>query len=271
MVRKPYILAETILSELREYLQKNMKLDYITFSGSGEPTLNSEIGKIITGIKKMTSIPVCVLTNSMLLHRKDVCNDIKNADLIIPSLDAASDKMFRAIDRPPLRIKIENIITALENFRKVYSGQIWLEILFVDGYNTKDEEVILLKTAIDRIKPDRIQLNTVDRPPLYSWVKPASYETLDRIKTMIGFSKTDITIRQKKISDPINNDSSNPENSILELLKRRQSTANDISQMLSMQEDDVTKFINNLESKNLICRIKKDRLLFYALKNRNPA
>ena len=195
MERKPYVPAETVIAELKAHLSAHPgRLDHITFSGSGEPTLNSEIGLMIDAIKKMTSTPVVVLTNSSLLHLPDVIRDLRHADLVVPSLDAASEKNFRIIDRPIGQANPGQTIAAIENFRKNFKGQLWLEILFIDGFNTSDEEVLLLRKAVDRIRPDRIQLNTVDRPPLFDWVRPASRETLERLAGLIGFKPYDIIL-----------------------------------------------------------------------------
>lgn len=263
--RKPYIPAEEVLSELKGFLSSNMKIDYITFSGSGEPTLNSDIGKMILGIKKMTSIPVCVLTNSMYLHDEQVRHDIKEADLIVPSLDAASERMFRKIDRPPARTKVEEIITSLESFRKIYDGQIWLEILFVDGFNTKEKEVLLLKDAVARIKPDRVQLNTVDRPPLYDWVKPASRETLEHIKLLIGHPATDIVIRETGKSSGTVPGSQVSTDTILGLLHRRQSTLEDIARTLSINLETAKQIMDKMEKDNTVYRLGINGKTFYAL------
>jgi wyosine [tRNA(Phe)-imidazoG37] synthetase (radical SAM superfamily) len=194
--RKPYIPADTVLKELAEALSKKPELDYITFSGSGEPTLNSDIACMITGIKEMTDIPIAVLTNSSLLMNPDVRKDLLEADLVVPSLDAASDAMFKMIDRPPQDMKIEDVLQGIIKFRSEFKGKLWLEILFIEAFNTRDSEVLLLKKAVERIKPDRLQLNTVDRPPLFDWVQPVPGETMRKIRTVISFEPADIIIRE---------------------------------------------------------------------------
>ena len=193
--RKPYVPAEIILSQLKEFLSTySEKLDYITFSGSGEPTLNSDLGSMIAGIREITDTPVAVLTNSSLIDQPDVIRDLQLADLVVPSLDAVSDRNFRVIDRPLPSASPSAIVASLEKFRTVFKGRIWLEILFVDGYNTSDGEILLFKEAVRRIRPDRLQLNTVDRPPIFDWVRPASKETLERAAGLIGFEPFDIIL-----------------------------------------------------------------------------
>ena len=197
--RRPYVSVEAVMDELKAYLRDHPgKLDYITFSGSGEPTLNSNLGAMISEIRKITPVPVAVLTNSSLIHLPDVIADLKLADLVIPSLDAVSDRNFRVIDRPLVDASPGSIVEALVRFRDAYPGQVWLEILLIDGHNTSDEEALLFKAAVERIRPDRLQLNTVDRPPIFDWVRPAPLATLEHIAAIIGFAPVDIVAPKRK-------------------------------------------------------------------------
>ena len=140
-------------------------LDYITFSGSGEPTLHSQIGHIIGKVKKMTSIPVAVITNGSLLFMDEVKGDLGQADLLVPSLDAVSRTVYETINRPEPSLEIERVIQGLIDFREQFRGQIWLEILYCRGVNDDHSEVVKMKEVLDQINPERIQLNTVYRPP----------------------------------------------------------------------------------------------------------
>jgi len=185
--RKEYINAYDILNELKHYLENSTKkLDYITFSGSGEPTLNSKIGYIIKEIKKLTNIPVAVITNSSIIDRKDVRNDIINADLIIPSLDAVTESVFKKIDLPHKSIKIENIINGLIELRKEYNGQIWLEVLILKNYNDNIEEIKKIAEVAKKIKPNKIQINSLDRAPAYSIAQKADESILKKFKEILG-------------------------------------------------------------------------------------
>jgi wyosine [tRNA(Phe)-imidazoG37] synthetase (radical SAM superfamily) len=185
--RKEYVNADEILFELKDYLKNsNKKLDYITFSGSGEPTLNSKIGYIINEIKKITDTPVAVITNSSIIDRKEVRDDLLNADLIVPSLDAVTESVFKKIDLPHHSIKIENIIEGLISLRKEYKGQIWLEILVLKGYNDTEDEIKKLAEVIKKIKPNKIQLNSLDRAPAYGVAKKVDSETLENLKLILG-------------------------------------------------------------------------------------
>ena len=185
--RREYVKADAVLEELRTVLRKQHDgIDHITLSASGEPTLNSKLGEIIKQIKEITTIPVAVLTNGVLLSREDVRRDLLQADVVLPSLDAASDRVFEAINRPHGRLDLEEIIDGLVAFRKEFTGQIWLEILLVKGINDTPEELELLKTIAGWIKPEIIHLNTVVRPPAESWARRVEVEDLRTIRRYFG-------------------------------------------------------------------------------------
>ena len=148
--RQPFVSPEEIQKELELTLSVlDKKPDFITLSGSGEPTLNSNIGEIIRGVKEITSIPVAVLTNSSLLTLEEVRKDLLEADLVLPSLDAITPSLFEYINRPHSSLRIEEILSGLIQFRKQYRGQIWLEILFCRGVNDGKDEIEKLKEAIE--------------------------------------------------------------------------------------------------------------------------
>ncbi len=260
--RKPYVTTNDLIAELKEFLILERKIDYITFSGSGEPTLNSDIGKIIQEIKKIASTPIALLTNGTLLYLSEVRKEISSLDVILPSLDAASDKMFQIIDRPCGGIKIEPIIQGLIDLRKEYSGQIWLEILFLDGYNTEKEEVLLLKSAIEKIRPDRVQLNTVDRPPPIAWAKPVSLQKLLEIKQWLGFKNADIISHQyhPEQNKPLQK---NVEETIINLLRRRPSTLLDIMTSTGADMIAVQEYLNHLQKKRMVIHENKNGKIFY--------
>ncbi len=204
--RKRYIRQKDILNEIKEFLKSRQRttvsderkiwpvhreslveeIDYITFSGSGEPTLNSDIGHLIKAVKKLTSIPVVLITNTSTLMKPRVRKEILEADIVIPSLDAVTQDVFEKIDQPVKGVFIKDIIDALIKFRKEYKGEIWLEIMLVKGLNDSLEYLARIKEAADMIRPDKIHLNSPVRPPAQGWVKPASAATLKRAKEMFG-------------------------------------------------------------------------------------
>ncbi|HUT64454.1 MAG TPA: radical SAM protein [Anaerolineae bacterium] len=242
LTRDEYVSSEDVLNELKEFLQRDIKIDWITFSGSGEPTLNSSIGEMIENIKSMTNIPVCVITNGTLLWDQQVRLDILKADAVIPSLDSACEHTFQILCRPHPDLHINNIIEGLVRFRKEYQGKIWLEILFVKGVNDSREELEALRDAIQRIKPDAIHLNTVVRPPAEFTANPLSREELEKILDFFG-EKAEIIASFKSIS------TKSPHigiDDIREYLKRRPGSVDDISSAFGVEKHEVEKILEHL-------------------------
>ncbi|MBU3958291.1 MAG: radical SAM protein [Candidatus Omnitrophica bacterium] len=188
--RKEYIAIEEILNELRLWLQNNSpeakKINYITLSGSGEPTLNIKIGQLITEIKRLTSLPVAVITNSSLLADSAIRREIGNADLIVPSLDAVTGDCFEKVDRPHSQIKIEDIIEGLVNLRKEFRGKIWLEVMLARGLNDDLRHIKRLKAVIDRVNPDKIHLNSPVRVTSEENISCVDNKKLNKIKEILG-------------------------------------------------------------------------------------
>ncbi len=259
--RKEYIKAKDILKELKKELASwqtgklaKQKFNYITLSGSGEPTLNAKIGEIISGIKKMTSIPVAVLTNGSLLYRRAVRDSLKKADLVIPSLDAATAKTFKKINRPIKTLKVEKIIKGLVDFKKEYQGKIWLEVMLIKRVNDKKEEIEKLKKAIAEIKPDRVQLNTVARPPCEKFARALSNRGLERIKNLLG-PPTEVIIDFERRALP--EKMKDLKKGIITMLKRRPATVKDLADGLGVHRNEVLKYLALLEKE------KEIRLLSY--------
>ena len=188
--RKEYLQPAEIIDEFKAWFAQNpaeaVNLSYITVSGLGEPTLNTKIGEIIAQIKKITTSPVAVITNASLLNDAVVRSSLFAADLIVPSLDAASPKAFSKIDRAHPDIKIEDIVNGLISLRKEYRGKIWLEVMLVRGANDDLRQIRKLKEAIEKINPDKIQLNSPVRSTTEKEIFPPLKNKLKKIKEMLG-------------------------------------------------------------------------------------
>lgn len=178
--RKRFKDPEEVKEEIARAI-KEVTPDYITFSGSGEPTLSTDIGDIIKWIKAHTKIKVCVITNSLLLADKKVVEEIKDADLIIPTLNSVDDKIFKKINRPG-NVNISQVMKGLENLSEIYRGEVYLETFIIEGLNDSDEHTDRMSEFIKKIRVTKIQLNSLDRMGAEDWVKPASMKTLERIK-----------------------------------------------------------------------------------------
>ena len=173
------------MAELREYFSRPAHIvpDYITFSGSGEPTLNSEIGILIKAIKaQFPTQQIALITNSTTMCDESIHADLSHCDLIMPSLDAVSDKVFQRICRPHHQIKISDIIESLIKFRKSFYNQFWIEIFFIEGINDTEKELTLFKETLVKINPDKIHLNSLDRAAAENWVSKLSNKRLQEIQ-----------------------------------------------------------------------------------------
>ncbi len=188
--RKEYAGADQIIQELEIWMQKHpqetRELEYVTFSGLGEPTLSTCIGDLIVRVKKITGAKIAVITNSTLLGDPQVRMSLLPADLIVPSLDAVDPRLFKQIDRPGEDIELDRIIAGLIALRREFSGLIWLEIMLIRGINDGPEHIAELKKVIARINPDKIQLNSPVRKTAEHNVLPVDKIKLQKIKELLG-------------------------------------------------------------------------------------
>jgi wyosine [tRNA(Phe)-imidazoG37] synthetase (radical SAM superfamily) len=264
--RKPYTPKEEIFKEIRVFLNKRNNIDFITFSGSGEPTLNSEIGRLIRlikGAKEITSIPVAILTNGTLLFMKDVQKDLLEADVVLPSLDAASQHVFKGINRPHNFLNIESIINGLKGFRKIFCGQIWLEIMLIKGFNDDSKELLQIKKAISEIRPDKVHLNTVIRPPSEKYASPLNPDEMRAARDLLG-EGCEIIAEFHGKGYVGNRDL---KGAIIEMTKRRPVTITDIANLFGLSEANATKMMEGLNVKGLIREIKYKEKRYYSFKN----
>jgi len=165
--------ADAILAELAAYLRQGPpELDFITLAGSGEPTLNLGLGRIISGIKALTGTPVAVLTNGALLFLAEVRQELAAADVVLPSLDAAREETFRAINQPLPDFPLNRLLAGLEACRREYTGQLWLEVMLLKGLNDNEADLEALRRALRTLAPDKVQLNTAVRPGVEDYARP---------------------------------------------------------------------------------------------------
>ncbi len=193
--REEFVQVEEVIKKLWEYLKKGPHLDHITFSGSGEPTLYRWIDLIINFIKdNFPRYKVAVLTNGTLLSQKEVRSQLKRADVVIPSLDAASEEMYKKINRPHSDLTCHDLISGLMQFRGEHQGKMILETFIVPGANDAEEELELLKGAIKRIKPDLVQLGSLYRWGTEEWVREAEPGEMQRVASYLEGSSSKVAI-----------------------------------------------------------------------------
>ena len=264
--RKEYIPFDEVITELKDYMKNNSVPDYITFSGSGEPTLNSRIGDIIEYIKgNYSDIKVAVLTNGTLFPDKKVRDDLLKADLVLPSFDAASTLAFKRINRGSSSINLDEYLQSLIDFRKEFKGTIWLEILIIPGYNDSREDIDLMKDAILKINPDSVQLNTLDRPGAIDGIRAATHEELQNIVDTWDLDTVEIIAKVQKRKDS-KSFSKDIESTILQTISRRPCTLDDMAQILGLHYNEINKYLDTLEADGKISHTRQKRGIFYQLR-----
>ena len=261
MQRKEWVPIDIVIDQLKTKLSS--KPDYITLSGSGEPTLYSRLEELIFNIKEITDIPVTVLTNSSLLWLPEVRNALNLADMVVPSLDAGSSKIFQYVNRPHTDITFSKMLQGLVDFRKDYSGQYWLEVFLLAGVTTPEIEVNRLKTCIAAIQPDRVQAKTVTRPPAEGFVEPVPKKQLETITKKL-YEKTKVIADYRGIHKE--EGFSIRRKDVLTLLKRRPCSIEDIVEGLGLHRNEVVKYIEELSSEGKIeVKLQNQRLFYKAV------
>ncbi len=261
--RRNYVPLADVKTELLHYLSNHPKPDYITFSGSGEPTLNTSIGEFIQFILSHESgIPIAVLTNGTLLFDPQVREELKPASMVMPSLDAATDKIFRKINRPHPHLPVERMLDGLIKFRKEFKGQIWLEIFIVPGINDTELELTALKLAVQKISPDRVQLNTLDRPGPVSSIRAATPEELKQIIHFWNLDNIEVIAKASERKEMLAY-REDVESAILETIARRPCTLEDLTNILGIHANEVNKYLDVLEADKRVSVTHQSRGDFY--------
>lgn len=260
--RREYVPTDRVIAELDDCLAKAPDIDYVTFAGSGEPTLHSGIGDIISFIKdRYPRYRVAVLTNGALFVDPDVRAALMRADLVVPSLDAVSEDIFRDINRPSPGITAGQVVAGLVAFSREFPGVIWLEVFIVPGKNDTDEELLRLRDAVAVVAPDRVQVNTLDRPGTDIRVRRASPRTLERARTIIGGNAEVIGAAScEPATAPEMRDVADM---LLATLRRRPCTVADLSRISGLRPAEVTKHLRILEEKGAVEPVREQRGVFY--------
>jgi len=250
------------LDDLLEELERRLdsQPDYITLSGSGEPTLHAPLDELLGRIKAITDIPVAVLTNGSLLWREDVRRELMCADLVIPSLDAGSEVTFRAVNRPHERLSFETMLGGLIEFRRRFQGQYWLEVFLLAGHNATEAQVAELAGAVDWIEPDRVHLNTVARPPAEDAAAAVPARRLAELAAKFRpagevIADFQAVHRQSEFVPA--------REQILGLLRRRSCSVEDIAGGLGTHPNEVVKHLEQLTAEGLVESSQAAGVRFY--------
>jgi wyosine [tRNA(Phe)-imidazoG37] synthetase (radical SAM superfamily) len=250
--RAEYVTYTELENEIKTFFntKKPVALDHITLSGSGEPTLNSAMPRVIKLLRQNSKTPIALLTNGTLFTDPEVRYEAAAVDIILPSLDTVSENLFRTVNRPAPGVKANEVIVGLRALRQEFQGQIWLEILFCQGLNDTPAEIDKLVEAANSIKPDKIQLNTVVRPGAMVTAKTVTQTFLQEVLPKFGPQAEIIAPFAKKSKSY--NSFEKLEATILATLKRRPCTKKDLEQALGLKAVEVIKIVELLLEKNKI-------------------
>jgi len=260
--RKDFFPREEILKEIEEAIEIHAGgVDYVTFVGEGEPTLCKSLGWLIKEVKKITDLPVAVITNGALLYEEDVREGLLAAEVVMPSLDTAKESTFRHLNRPHRDLKINTIIEGMIQFRDIFRGQLWMEIMLVKGVSDTEEELYLIKEALERIGPDRIYINVPIRPPAEKWVEIPDEEALVRAHSILG----DVTVIANKEEGSFDTEGfANLEDAILSITRRHPMRESQIKETLkSYGVENFKKVIDKLIEKGKLKKIEYHDDIFY--------
>ncbi len=265
LARKEYVPYDEIVSELADYLSTEPVLDFLTFSGAGEPTLNNRIGDIISFLKKgFSKYKIALITNSTLLPDEYLRKDIRDIDLILPSLDAVSQEVFEKINRPTSGLSTKAVIEGLISYRRESRAEMWLEIFFLPGINDSDHELSLFKEVLGKIDPHRIQLNSLDRPGTERWLIKESDEKLREMAAYLEPLPVEI-ISRKSTDVKFPEINQEMQDKLTATLRRRPCTVEDISKILNLHIDEVAKYLDYLKKIGLLRAEEQDAGVFYRL------
>jgi wyosine [tRNA(Phe)-imidazoG37] synthetase (radical SAM superfamily) len=265
--RREFFPVREILDDLEAHLSRaKEKPDVITLSGSGEPTLYLPMGDLIDGMKRLASLPVAVITNSSLLWMPEVRDELARADVVLPSLDAAEEDAFRRINRPHELLSLKRIVEGLERFLKEYRGTVLFEILLIEGYNADDRNIEALKTALGRMRTDRIQLNTAVRPGTESDIEPLDDISMRRIRDRFG-PRCEVIASAR--TTRMHHEESDLEATILSLLERRPCTTEDLHRALGMSVEDAESIVRRLISSGAVVERSVGGVRYYSAPPRN--
>jgi len=262
--KKSFVSVDSVIKDIKEVLNENSDIDYLTFSGSGEPTLNQDIGEMIRRVKSFTQIPVAVLTNGSLLWKEEVREDLSQADLVVPSVDAVSEEVFHKMNRPVNGLKVKKVLEGIKSFCKGFEGKIYLEIMLVKDINDSEEEIRRINQFVRELNVNKIQLNTVIRPPGDHTARPLDAEKLQKIKALFD-SKLPVEIVadfDRMTSKAYHKDL---EQAIIEVLKRRPTRRDEMATALGVHCNEIIKYLQVLEKSKRIKRLRTETEHYYLI------
>jgi wyosine [tRNA(Phe)-imidazoG37] synthetase (radical SAM superfamily) len=253
------------MAELDEYFRLHPQgADVLTFSSAGEPTLYEPLDELLRAIKRVyKSLPLVVLTNGSLLWDSRVRKGLLAADRVVPSLDTVIEETFHRLNRPHHTLLLPSIVEGIEAFRREYKGELHLEVLITSGFNDSPLELKSLSRVVNRINPDLVELNTVVRPPAYSNTCGLRVDEMEKAATFFSGQQTQIIGHFS--STPLKAEMTMLSDRLLDLVKRRPCTADEMAVSLAVPADEVLKTLRELEEKGRLKRFPFNEEEFFRI------
>jgi wyosine [tRNA(Phe)-imidazoG37] synthetase (radical SAM superfamily) len=256
--RDAYVPTADVIAEIEQWLKSGVEADYLTLSGSGEPTLHAQFGQVLAFLRNQP-IPSVLLTNGTLFHLPEVREAAGQARVVKVSLSAWNQHSFEWVNRPHRGLDFTTMLDGLRDFRKGFDGQLWLEVFLLNGINAMPKDVEKIARLARDLKPDRIHLNTIVRPPAEEFAAAVPMAQLEQLTGLFeppaqiaaGFS----TNRSPKAMAD--------EASILAMLERRPCTINQISAAFGMHINEVSKILGHLMRSNRIGTDLRNAEVYY--------
>jgi len=261
--RREWVPTPAVISELDRFLEPGPRLDFVTFSGSGEPTLHKDLGKVARHIKQRhPAYQVALLTNGTLLFRPDVAADAMAADVVMASLDAGTPEAFQAVNRPHPQLDLEMVVRGLEDFSRGYTGELWLEVFLVPGLNDSAAQMKAVRRAAGRIQNARVVINTLDRPGAEAWVQPAPAGVVEHARRLLGGEAPGAAGREAKAPGAeVDRDR------LLHTIRRRPCTEQDLVSAFAAEPERIRNILLSLEREGRIQKEMSWRGVFYRTAN----
>lgn len=260
VTRARFVDVDAVLDELGRRLTECPRPDFVTLSGSGEPTLSSDLGKTIEGVRRLCDVPVAVLTNGSLLTDPGVRSELAGAQVVAPSLDAVSREAFERVNRPHPSLDPAAIARSIAEFREGFEGDVWLETLFVSGLNDGPGEVARIAEAIEAISPDRVHVNTIARPPADSDSYPVDEARLTEICALLGPRAEIIAAPTAKARAPVTGDVAEH---IVAMAERRPVTVGDVAAATGSSLAEAAKILSALHDEGRLELVRHGETLYY--------
>jgi wyosine [tRNA(Phe)-imidazoG37] synthetase (radical SAM superfamily) len=243
-----YVLPEEVLPQIKAKLREASP-DAVTLAGSGEPTLHAQLGRIIHEIRRFSSVRVVLLTNGSLFWREEVLQGALEAHIIMPTLSTAFQTTFERIHRPYPSLTLEMAVTGLMRLREAYGGEYALEVMLLAGMNDSEEELDALRPLIRRLSPDKIQLNTVARPPADLTAMALDRNRLEEIKDFLGDTAEIVADLAPEETAVVVEDW---EARFLDAIRRRPLRIEDVSRVWGLPRESIQSVLQMLAAKGLI-------------------